>query len=1068
MILRKSGLCLLFTISILLLIQSVTAQSQDKPYYNFRQFTVTDGLSTNGVNYLCKDSRGFLWIGTKQGLQRFNGSSFINYRHFNNDSNSIVNDRITFITEDRNHDIWVATNSGISKFNYSNGKFINYLTGWNDSGKISMGDLFWLLEDSRGRLWAGGRSGLFLFNVTRNRFENIAPKNIPGMSLNHFIRVSSIKETINKEIVFSVVDGFVIIDKDGNQQYFQMPVPGIKEPNHIPTNQVMVLKDYPEEVWVTANLNGLYKYEKKGKRWTHYMSGGILHADLILKGCLEWNTEEWLFGADNVCFFNHRTGKFRPAFDKEKVKQVSCILREPNGVLWISTSMKGLLMYNPATQLFTSLKKNPAVFPDKLFYYDDQMNAVYGMNIYNATGIIKLDLRTNTLTKDSISIFKPYVTILNNYLVDDDVMYIAMEKGFWKYDLRKHTIDSIVFGEGTYNSQKAFFFNLVKSPDKIFVTGKFGKGGPFMYDKMLHTITDLQLGNSNESALNDGIYYPDNYPSSGIPHGQVNTEDLPLLYKKIIEPPIYSFSLTLYNHYLYVGMNVSDSIYVCNESGLERKAIEIPSAYRNGKPSSILSLCADTKQQLWCGTANQGIFIYSIRDKKWIRHIEQQDGYFPLSTSEIVCDEDGVVWCNTSEGLYRFNTNNFQFKRYGVKDGLAHENNGGNLVVLPSHKLLYNNIDLPWDDYTYGIINTKPADTNVVKIPISITDLTVLGKPFLADTLLDNINELILPPLQNAFSLSYAGISLTEGKELQYAYWLEGAESDWQHVKNEQRLSYINLSPGQYKLHITCKTRDGLIMSQERILIVKLLPAWYQTTWFKILLVLLLIGILFSAVRYYLKQQLKKQYAILEKERALESERQRIAADMHDDVGAGLSRIRYITAGMKDQNSMKQEDIDRIVSLSDESVEKMNEIIWALNQGNQQLEEILYFTRSQCSEMISNAGIEFSFLVPDIIPAKTMAWKDCRNIYLLVKEAVNNAIKHSSAKKISIEFEISNNLLISIHDNGIGFNAMELLRQGNGLFNYKKRVESLKGTYSINSSTGNGTTIRFEIPLVTV
>ena len=1060
--------CFLFflTLSIFCFNHSVLAQSVDKPHFNFRQFTVTDGLSTNGVNYLCKDSRGFLWIGTKQGLQRFNGSSFINYRHFNNDSNSIVNDRITFITEDRKHDIWIATNSGISKFNYSNGKFINYRTGWNDSGKVSMGDLFWLLEDSRGRLWAGGRAGLFLFNVTRNRFENIAPKNIPGMSLNHFIRVSSIKETINKEIVFSVVDGFVIIDKDGNQQYFQMPVPDVKEPNHIPTNQVMVLKNYPDEVWVTANLNGLYKYEKKEKRWTHYMSGGILHADLILKECIEWNKDEWLFGTDNVCFFNHRTGNFRSAFDKEKVKQVSCILREPNGVLWISTAMKGLLMYNPATELFTSLKKMPAVFPDKLFYYDKQMNAVYGINIYNATGIIKLDLRTNTLTKDSISLFKPYVTILNNYLVDDDVMYIAMEKGFWKYDLRKHTIDSIVFGEGTYNSQKAFFFNLVKSPDKIFVTGKFGKGGPFMYDISLHTITDLQLGIPNESILKEGNYYPDSYPSTGIPHGQVNTADLPLLYKKIIEPPIYSYCLALYNHQLYVGMNVSDSIYVCNESGQERRAIQIPSAYRNGNPSSILSLCVDSKQQLWCGTANQGIFIYSIPEKKWVRHIEQRDGYFPLATSEIVCDEDGVVWCNTSEGLYRFNANNFQFKRYGVKDGLAHENNGGNLVVLPSHKLLYNNIDLPWDDYTYGIINTKPADTNIVKIPISITDLTVLGKPFLADTLLDNINELILPPLQNAFSLSYAGLSLTDGKELQYAYWLEGAESDWHLVNSEQRLSYINLSPGKYKLHIKCKTRDGLIMSNERILIIQLLPAWYQTTGFTILLIVLLIGIIYSAIRYYLKQQFKKQYAILEKERALESERQRIAADMHDDVGAGLSRIRYITAAMKDNAGLHQQEIDRIVSLSDESVEKMNEIIWALNQGNQQLEEILYFTRSQCSEMISNAGIDFSFNLPDKIPAITMSWKDCRNIYLLVKEAVNNAIKHANARKISVEIYIQEKLVIKVNDDGKGFDSSIQNKPGNGLRNYSKRVDNLKGTYTLHTSPGNGTSLQFDIPII--
>ena len=114
MTVRKSRPVLFLTVIILLLSNSLPAQSVDKPYYNFRQFTVTDGLSTNGVNYLCKDSR-VLWIGTKQGLQRFNGSSFLNFRHLNNDNNSIVNDRVSFIIEDTKHDIWVATNRGYCK-----------------------------------------------------------------------------------------------------------------------------------------------------------------------------------------------------------------------------------------------------------------------------------------------------------------------------------------------------------------------------------------------------------------------------------------------------------------------------------------------------------------------------------------------------------------------------------------------------------------------------------------------------------------------------------------------------------------------------------------------------------------------------------------------------------------------------------------------------------------------------------------------------------------------------------------------------------------------------------------
>ena len=129
------------------------------------------------------------------------------------------------------------------------------------------------------------------------------------------------------------------------------------------------------------------------------------------------------------------------------------------------------------------------------------------------------------------------------------------------------------------------------------------------------------------------------------------------------------------------------------------------------------------------------------------------------------------------------------------------------------------------------------------------------------------------------------------------------------------------------------------------------------------------IGIVLLIARAYYLRKIEKQQAIIEKEKALADERSRIAADMHDDVGAGLSRIRYITAAMKESKEHGDDNIEKILSLSDESVEKMNEIIWSLKQGNQSLQELVYYIRSQCAEMVSNANIEFTFSMPDEIPA---------------------------------------------------------------------------------------------------
>jgi two-component system NarL family sensor kinase len=207
-------------------------------------------------------------------------------------------------------------------------------------------------------------------------------------------------------------------------------------------------------------------------------------------------------------------------------------------------------------------------------------------------------------------------------------------------------------------------------------------------------------------------------------------------------------------------------------------------------------------------------------------------------------------------------------------------------------------------------------------------------------------------------------------------------------------------------------------------------------------------------------EQLKTEHQL-----AIAEERLRIAGDMHDDVGAGLSRIRYITSSLSAINEISDETIQKIVSLADDSVEKMNEIIWALNQGNQKLEDLIYYIRSQAAEMTSNADIDFVCELPNHIPDITFGWKENRNTYLLIKEAVNNAIKHSGASLIAIDIAIGNTLNISVTDNGKGFDPSSVRKDGYGLHNYKKRTDNLHGTFQLDTVIGQGTTLHFTIPL---
>lgn len=233
--------------------------------------------------------------------------------------------------------------------------------------------------------------------------------------------------------------------------------------------------------------------------------------------------------------------------------------------------------------------------------------------------------------------------------------------------------------------------------------------------------------------------------------------------------------------------------------------------------------------------------------------------------------------------------------------------------------------------------------------------------------------------------------------------------------------------------------------------------------WISIALTLGILSIAIIAFMQYQSFVTKKKLLLVEQEKAVAEERLRIASDMHDDVGTGLSRIRYIANSVKLGETTQDVGLNKVAAISDETITKMSEIIWAINETNQTLEELIYFIRSQASEMVENAHILFEGNLPEKIPAISFGWMRNRHTYLLVKETIHNAIKHANAKKISVKFEVLNELIITVQDDGIGFDTTKKY-SGNGLHNYQKRIQKINGTMSFDSKIGSGTKVIYKIP----
>ena len=187
---------------------------------------------------------------------------------------------------------------------------------------------------------------------------------------------------------------------------------------------------------------------------------------------------------------------------------------------------------------------------------------------------------------------------------------------------------------------------------------------------------------------------------------------------------------------------------------------------------------------------------------------------------------------------------------------------------------------------------------------------------------------------------------------------------------------------------------------------------------------------------------------------------------MHDDLGAGLSRIKFLseTIGIKKQQQQPiEEDINKIKEYSNEMIDKMGEIVWALNEKNDSLSDLLSYTRSYAMEYLSQNGIDCKVQAPETLPGGFVSGEFRRNIFLSVKETLHNIVKHAQASRVNISMQIDNNLAIYIEDNGIGFDRTSTRPYSNGLTNMEKRMKDIGGILEIKNS--KGTTVRLKAPL---
>ena len=506
----------------------------------------------------------------------------------------------------------------------------------------------------------------------------------------------------------------------------------------------------------------------------------------------------------------------------------------------------------------------------------------------------------------------------------------------------------------------------------------------------------------------------------------------------------------------------------------------------DGQASHVIwSLLAEDDGTIWIGTFRGGLLRF--RDGQFTRY-GINEGLPDSVISQILSDGLGNLWLGSHQGIFRVARSALDgFVRgeiqsilctmYGRSDGLPSlECSGGYQPAA------WRGADgRLWFTTIKGAVSVQPGAVrpNLLPPPVVIEEILVDGKSvdsselmvdrerghsasgFQSSTL--NHQLLTVSPGRHQFEFRYTGLSLVSSARVQFRHRLEGVDEDWVEAGTQRYAKYNFLPHGTYRFQVIACNSDRVWNETGRSLTIKILPHYYETWWFRVLVGLVAGGLVAGAARYVVTRRLHRKLEELARQQAVERERARIAKDIHDDLGANLTLIAVLGDLAKQEKA--GERIEKMASTARLAVKSLDEIVWAVNPRNDTLAHLIDYTGQFAVDYLRAAGVRCLLDVPEHAPVREVPTNVRHNVFLVVKEALQNIVKHAHATAVWLRISATGQgLRIVIEDNGQGFDRTPEDARADGLRNMRQRMEEIGGTYRIQSHVGKGTEIIVESP----
>ncbi len=973
---------------------------------------------------IAQDAAGFLWFATQDGLNRYDGKNFLIFQKNFDDITTPGYSKLGKLIATRNNKLWLITSGGkLEQLDLLTNKFLVV----DKIGSRTLPPVSSFFINSHNNYWIGTEAnGVITYNEQKKEYHHYTSN--PSSTVR--LKSNNIKQLYEdgKQTIWIVTDnGVTSVDAKGLQKTYGNNKISYSTIHH----------DAENTAWLGTFGKGLWRkrfFDTVFMPFTGFGAPHKLPADLVIE----------------------------------------TIYADKTGRIWIGTYGQGLYLIDEqasTVQHFISDKKNPASLPfnDVLSIKEDNSGGIWIGT--DGGGVSYYDKRLNNFALFSNSNLPETISIEPARSITTDKNGIiwtgTSNAGLSSIDLKNNRYKTYRFVPYKRDASNYERIVSLRADSQDLWIGSQGNGLMIMNLDFTESKKWFYPGAKGIKNLPDHTIWcmlPQSQTSAWL---GTNTAGLLLVDKNkgVLKQFLPSKNNnTIANATIRTLTQINDSIFCI---GFEKKGIQFfnkrsETFYTSGnaafqnfwKREPVLKSVLYQPPNLWIGTFGHGLLCLNLNTNT-VHFIDEKNGLPNNTVYGILPDKKEGLWLSSNRGLCRFfpppdlkNTNSANFISYTAADGLqSSEFNTGAWHKSNNGLLYFGGIK--------GLNFFNPENLNVPQLtnPVVITDVMVDNKPLQSDTATPFKKWVQLSYSSNSVAFNFVALNYISAGRLNYYYQMAGYDNGWINAGSRGYAAYTNLPPGTYTFFV----KEGATASQNPAAITLVVaPPFWKTGWFTGLFILLLVLLLYAFYRYRINELLR-----------LQTVRNRIATDLHDDIGSTLTNISILSTLSQQKLPLAHDAslfLQRISEEVNNSNQALDDIIWSVNTTNDTLEETLARMRRYAAELFDAGNIKYHLRLGEEVSGKRLDMEKRRDVFLLYKESLSNIYKHAHASEVWISSNVENGkLYLRIKDNGQGFDTTKTTHR-NGLKNIANRIKKWKGKLDIKSSNA-GTQLTMELPV---